>query len=186
MPVKVNEKKLYESVDAAANIAREALRAVAKEAVETLVGASQVWSGSYLASHRVAVGETTPTITEGPTDMRRFSRIDKGQIQHGNFLPDKLGEMEIQNLQMQVEAKLNQKLDAGINSLPNGIGVVKIGNSISHADIVEQGSIPMNVPVYAVYHATIFHIRMFAKQITATIKQRVAMSMSFRIRGNFK
>ena len=179
MPVKVNEKKLYESVDAAANIAREALRAVAKEAVETLVGASPVWSGSYLASHRVAVGETTPVITEGPTNMQKYSNIDTGGIQWGNFLPNRLSDVESQALQMQVHAKLDQQIDSGINMLPNGIGVVVIGNSIDHADDVERGNVLLNVPIYAVYHATIWHIRTFARQITAGIKQKIYLMGTF-------
>jgi hypothetical protein len=172
MPVKVNEKKLYESVDTAANIAREALRAVAKEAVQTLVGASPIWSGSYLASHRVVVGETTPVITEGPTNMQKYSNP-------ASFIPDQLSDMEGQALQMQVHAKLDQKIDSGIDMLPNGIGVVVIGNSIEHADDVERGNVALNVPVYAVYHATIWHIRTFARQITAGIKQKITLMGTF-------
>ena len=192
MPVKVNEKKLYESIEATEYMAREALRVLSKAAVEALVGASPVWSGSYLASHRVAVGETVPVITEGPTDMRNWSNargraIYKGSGQFENIMiPTPLTEMEGQMLQATVNAKLDQQIDTGINLLPHGIGVVKIANSIEHADDVECGNVALNVPVYAVYHATINYVRVCAKQILSSVKQRLGMSLSFRIRGNFK
>jgi len=179
MPVKVNEKKLYESVEATEYMAREALRVLSKAAVEALVGASPIWSGSYLASHRVAVGETVPVITEGPTNMQKY-------LDPTSLIPTPLTEMEGQMLQATVNAKLDQQIDTGINLLPHGIGVVKIANSIEHADDVERGNVALNVPVYAVYHATINYVRVCAKQILSSVKQRLGMSLSFRIKGNFK
>lgn len=178
MPVKINEKNLYESVDVGAEIARELLRTVSKAAVETLVGASPIWSGSYLASHRVAVGETMPVITEGPTNMQKFSNP-------GSMIPDSLDEMQKQTLQMEVHAELDHQIDAGINALPNGIGFVKIGNSIDHADDVERGNKLLNVPIYAVYHATIWHIRTFARQITAGVSEKISLKGVFG-KGKFR
>jgi hypothetical protein len=177
MGAKVNKEKMQEAGNLAANVAREALRVVAKEVAEKLVGESPIWSGSYLASHRVAVSEKTPVITEGPTNLQKWSVP-------GQKYPDQLTDMEAVALQEKVQMNLNQQIDMGIDALPTGIGVVKFENNSDHADEVERGS--GQTPAYMVYEAVLNHVRTFIKTITMNVSQRVGLKMSFKTKGGSK
>lgn len=163
-------------VDKAFDMVEKDIRAVMTNvgiaAADSLIGGSPVWSGSYLASHRVKVGEKNVRASGSATDLKKYSTPDQ-------LFPDRLDDAAAQALQGQVKSDLHAQIRAGVNAVPGLKIQIRFWNRSEHADVVEQGG--MTTPDQP-YHETANYIRTFLRSLVKSIKSSTGSRILYRVK----
>jgi hypothetical protein len=173
MPIKYNKEAL-DIEDDIKPLVKQAAKRLCHEVADSLVGASPIWSGSFLASHRVGINKESP---EGPTDLKKYSTPNQ-------IYPDQMTDAEAEMLQSKMEMKLHYEIDSGIDRMEKVLGEkIIFTNNIAHADAVEHGA--ENTPAYAVYGQVLNHIQSFArKKVYTALKKVGGITGAIRITGS--